>query len=362
MSARALMIAMAGLLGACGTLGSGPSEPEGLPHGGVGPFRLLSADEIGVPPPPAGATLLERERAIESGMVAGGHLFYAAAPPRRPAPPTDGGKPDAGSPDAGTPDAGRAPPDVDWSQYEPRRIYRSPPRGGGELGFDAGSEILAAVEPWEGGLVRDPWAVLLPDGRARLYYAAEGGIGVAEAPSIDGAFTRIGDGRAIDAPGARRPSVISGIEVGQRAFLLYLEREGRIEIHGSDDGVSFERLVPAVELPPLAPRDETDSTEVAIGAPGVLWAHTEAGRTIVRMYYESRRADGQILIALAGSFDGLRFEPYPVPVMETRDLRLPAPRQLDSRITLLYLVSPRYRSPERGALVVAIAPGGITLP
>jgi hypothetical protein len=255
-----------------------------------------------------------------------------------------------------------APPEVDWAAYEARRIYRSPPRSNGQLGFDAGSEILVASESWEGGFVHDPWAVVLDDRRVRLYYAAEGGIGVAEAPAIDAAFARIGNGRAIEAPGARRPSVIDGRPFGGRPFLLYLERAGRIEVYASDDGIRFELVEEALELPPLPPRDERDSIEIGVGAPGALAARTEAGRTIVRLYYESRRADGQILITLAGSFDGLRFEPYGLPVIEGREFRMPAPRQLDSRTTLLYLVSPRRTTPESGGLAVAIAPGGIVLP
>lgn len=383
-----LVAALVALFGAaCSTLGSGPSQPEGLPHGGTGPFRLATADEVDVPPTPGGSTLFDRDRGVDNGMVAEGHLFYGGAVPL-PVEEPDAGMPDAGMPDdggvpddagaedagaedagaedagvedAGMPDAGPSGPfEVDWSAFEARRIYRSAPRAEG-LGFDAGSEVLVASEAWEGGFVHDPWALVLEDGRALLYYAAEGGIGLAEAPSVDGSFTRVGSGPVI-AGAVRRPSVVSARgTTSEHAFLMYFEREGRIVAASSEDGRAWDELGP-LELQPLAARDERDSTEIAIGGPGALAARTPADRSVIRLYYESRRADGQILVAMAGSFDGVTFEQLAIPVVDDDALRWPAPRQLDPRVTLLYMQSERGgRGIERGALVVGIAPGGVVL-
>ncbi|MDQ3032519.1 MAG: hypothetical protein M3Y87_08895 [Myxococcota bacterium] len=376
----ALVLVVAALGAACSTLGGAPGQPEGLPHGGTGPFRLLTADEVDVPPSPTGATLFDRDRGVGSGMVADRHLFYGGAPLLPVEEPDggpadagldgavdDGGLSDAGIGDAGVGDAGpidagpSGPLEIDWSLFEPRRIYRSAPRAEG-IGFDAGEQVLAASEAWEGGFVHDPWAVVLEDGRTRLYYAAEGGIGVAEAATIGGAFTRLGS-RPILAGDVRRPSVIDarGTE-SEHAFLMYFERDGGIAVAGSSDGIEFTELG-AIALTALAARDERDSVEVSVGGPGALAARTEAGRSIVRLYYESRRESGQILIAMAGSFDGVEFEEHPIPVVDDDALRWPAPRQLDPRVTLLYLQAARGgRPPERGTLVVGIAPGGVILP
>lgn len=373
---RPVTIAVAGclaLLGAaCSAIGSGPGQPEGLPHGGTGPFRLLTAAETLISPTPSGSTVNDRERGIENGMAAGGHLFYAGAAPLEIEEP-DAGMPDGGvddggvAEDAGVPDAGAidggptGPLEVDWSLFEARRIYRSAPRAEG-LGFDAGDEVLAADETWEGGFVTDPWALVLQDGRALLYYVAEGGIGVAQAASIDGAFTRTGT-RPIIAGDVRRPSVIDtrGTE-SDHAFLMYFERDGGIVVASSSDGLEFTEIG-SLSLPPLAPRDDRDSVEIEIGAPGAIAAQTEAGRAVVRLYYESRRESGQVFVAMVGSFDGLTsFEQVAIPVVDDDDLRWPAPRQLDARISLLYLqTSRRVRGTERGALVVGVAPGGIML-
>ncbi len=374
-----LRLAMAFALAGCSTLGTGPGQPEGLPHGGTGPFRLLTADEVDVPGVPAGQTLFDRSHAVEGGMVASGHLFYTGAlvpPPSRDAgmldpdagPPGDAGMldPDAGfsgdagvlALDAGTsPDAPRLPVPA-WSAFAARGILRSPPRANGQRGFDEGTPALTATAEWEGGHVEDPWTVVDDDGHARLYYAAAGGIGLAEAPTVGGTFVSAG-APVIEGEGVRRPSVVRGLD--DAGFLMLFERGGRIERAHSSDGRTWTQDGP-VTLPALAARDERDDTEVSVGSPGVVRARTSAGRTVLRMYYESRRGDGQVLIAMAGSFDGVSFETLEVPVVESRSLRMPAPLSQDERITLLYMSTARGGTPERGALVVGVAPGRITLP
>jgi hypothetical protein len=325
-------------------------------------------------------------------MVASGHLFYTGAlvpPPRRDAgmldpdagPPGDAGMldPDAGPPrdagmldldaslsvDAGMLDldAGTAPdapglPVPTWSAFAARGILRSAPRANGQRGFDEGTPALTATADWEGGHVEDPWTVVDDDGHARLYYAAAGGLGLAEATTVAGTFVSVG-APVIEGEGVRRPSVVRGLD--DEGFLMFFEREGRIERAHSSDGRTWTQDGP-VTLPALAARDERDDTEVSVGSPGVVRARTSAGRSVLRMYYESRRRDGQVLIAMAGSFDGATFEALEVPVVESRSLRMPAPLSQDERITLLYMSTARGGTPERGALVVGVAPGRITLP
>lgn len=355
---RALPIATALVLGACSTLGTGSSQPSGLPHGGVGPFRILDAEEIGFAGTPAGSVIRET-RSIESGMVAGAHLFYAGARPLA-APPdagiADGGTPDAGPADGAPPNAPELP---DWSGHEPREILRSAPREGEPHAFDPGEPVLSARDAWEGGRVHDPWAIVLEDGRARLYYAAEGGVGVAEAPSVGGVFERVASDPTIARPGARRPTVVrsEGLPSARHAFLLYLELDGAIVGYGSDDGIAWSELG-TLALPPLPARDERDSEEVAVGSPGAITFETQVGRAVLRLYYESRRADGQVLLTMAGSFDGESFEGVGIPVVDDRAFTMPAPRRIDSRVTVLYMLAPNRA---RGALVAGIAPAGVRL-
>jgi hypothetical protein len=381
---RGLAIALAALLGACSTLASGPSEPAGLPHGGTGPFRFVMPDEVDLPGTPPGWTLAERERGIGGGMFAGGHLFYTGAPRGRPdgGMPFDAGTPDAGSmedagppedsgaiedagpdggADGGTPDGGLGALGVDWSLFEPRRIYRSPPRENGQLAFDPGTEIFAASEPWEGAFVHEPWAVATDDGALLYYTGAEGGVGVARASAVDGSFTRVGSGPIVME--GRRPAVIDARALGGRAFLMYLEVAGGIRVLGSDDGIAWDVVEDRLPLEPLAARDDRDGDEVAIGEPGALVVRTDAGRAYVHLYYESRRSNGLVFVALAGSYDGLDFKQHEVPVLYGAIVRDPAPRQLDSRVTLLYLAGPRGGGRgDNGAVLAAMAPAGITIP
>ncbi len=341
-------LALATALGACSTIGSPPGRPDGLPHGGVGPFRLLASDETGERPTPRGAFVRPPANvAIAHPTLCDGYLFYTRAPI-------------ISMPGGGDP---TVPPGlVDWSIFEPRVLYRSPPGEG--LAHDAGSEVLRAGAPWEGGYVSDPSCVVLPDGRARLYYVAAGGVGVAEAPSVDGAFTRVGSAPVLGDEGGATPShvtVVAGDGLGG-GFFAYYALGPRIHAARSDDGLSWTPLGP-LELAPLPARDERDSVEVSVAGPGALVVRTAAERSVVRLYYESRREDGQRILTMAGSFDGVTFESLGRPVVtDDTTLSTPFPVQLDARITLLYSTSPRGAAGyQLGALVVSIAPGGVRL-
>ena len=386
----------------CSLLGTPASSPDGLPHAGVGPFRDLTTTENGLIRP--GAAVLLPNRAAERPMQAELHLFYAAASTAMP----DAGVPDAGMPDAGDAgdtdageladagvvDAGRVdagmepeiPDEIDWDALpEGRRIYRSVPSEE-NWGFFPGEVVLAPEggPAWEGGYVTDPWALATDDG-ALLYYAAEGGIGVAAGSAIDGTFTRVGTAPILGATGGdvpRCPAVVATAGLGfvpdlsqvdggatdpgpflfeEAAFYMVYELAGAIRIATSGDGRAFTDRG-AITIPPIGTRDARDGVEVSVGCPGVGIAEPNTGRRFLRVYYESRRDNGAVLAGLMATSNGSWFDFHPTPVISAYDQRMPAPRIVDPRISLLYSWRPRaVMGLPVGELVVGVAPGGIEL-
>ncbi len=371
------------VLGACSTLGTPASPPGPLPHGGTGQFRALTVAETMLGPAPAGLTLMTGGRAIDDAMPIEGQLFYAAAS-FRAVMPMDAGAVDAATApdtgvvtDAGTDasvssdasarndadvDAGRvAPASIDWSLLDARQIFRSTP--GAAWGFAAGTMMLAASETWEGGYVTDPWVVRRPDGRYLLYYAAAGGIGVASAVSLEGPWTREGTSAILPTTGAgtpRRPSAVatSGLEDAPAgaAVVLYYELAGTIRVASSSDGITLHDDH-AIAVMPIAARDDRDGVETEVGAPGAISVLTPAGRHVVRVYYESRRSNGAVLIGMLGSGDGVsHFDQSIIPVFAERDRQRPAARVVDGRTTMLYTWVP---SATTGAEIASITPAAV---
>jgi hypothetical protein len=378
----------------CSLLGTAAGVPEGLPHAGVGPYRDLLSSESGLAAP--GIPVSLRNIAAERPMQAGLHLFYAGAAIGTPMPdagmpdagPLDGGDLDAGSVDAGVADAGsdagrmdagvvEVSDDVDWSRFpETRRIYRSPPRQA-NWGYDPGSVVLAPEggPAWEGGYVTEPWGLVTEDG-ALLYYAAEGGIGVARASGIDGTFTRVGTAPIFAGTGAevpRCPSVVrtdelddapsdAGMGLFDEGYYMVYELSGALHAATSSDGISFTDHG-VIMMPPIARRDRRDGTERAVGCPGIAIAQPTTGRHILRVYYESRRDNDATLIGLMATLDGVNFDFHPIPVISAYDRRMPAPRVIDSRLSILFHWGPdAVRGISIGQLRVGMAPGGAELP
>ncbi len=325
------------LVGACSTIGDPGGMPEGLPHGGTGAFRLLDGNEVGIVGSLPGRAMVLRD-AIEGAHPADGYLFYATARVLDEPPPLPDDQP---------------PGDIFWPAFEPRRIHRGELREEGVGGYAAGPEVLAASEPWEGGEVFDPW-VVVDGGTARLYYAAAGGIGLAEAPSAGGTFTKV-PGPILD--DGRRPSVIRGVD---GALWMYFERGGAIHAARSDDGRAFTAMGPIS----LSGMDEGDGDELRVASPGAVRVDTRGDRSLVRLYFESVR-DGVVegaeahLFYVAGSEDGVAFTRHPLPVMEQTDVRFPSPVLVDDRVTLLYGNLPFFGGAYlTRAVVVAVGPGG----
>jgi hypothetical protein len=349
---------------ACSTLGGAPAEPVTLPHNGTGPYRELDVLETNVMP--AGQAIALPSESVDNAMIAPDRsLFYASAI-FNAVMPVDAGMPaDAGPPG---PDAGPTGPATtlgpNWLNHMPRRISRSAGRSG-NMGFDVGTVVLEATQAWEGSYVTDPWVVQGPSGDWRLYYATEAGIGVATAASPEGPFTH-GSAPILASAGTsipRRPSVVAtrGLEGASHPFLLFFERDGRIETAGSADGLSFTPIGP-LTLAPMRARDDRDGEEESVGGPGAVVVTTITGRSFLRLYYESRRSNGSTLLTLAASPNGATFEDFGRPVVNTLGRRFAAPFELDERISLLVQWSPPPRGARnQGVLVIGIAPAGARL-
>jgi hypothetical protein len=325
---------------ACGTGGEESNGGMvGLPSAGLGPFRRLDTAEV------SGRLGVRSPGLVESGMVLRGAgadqlLFYAAAEV----------PPDVPAPDAGT-DVDAGAPEPDLAQFLPRRIVRT--NLGPGPSYSGGFVVLEASEAWEGGAVYDPWAIVLPSGRVRLYYAGAGGIGIAEADSATGTFTRVGGAPVLT--DLRRPTLAARPD-GAAGYFLYAERAGTIMVATSADGLTFG----APQLVDLGfpPRD-AGPAQTSVGSPGAGLQIPQVDPPRVILFFESRRADGSRTLGMAGSRDGLIFERATLPPFGT-NLRegFPAPDFIDAHTTLLYFTFANVVSGRASrALTVAVSPG-----
>ena len=130
-----------------------------------------------------------------------------------------------------------------------------------------------------------------------------------------------------------------------------------MHLASSADGIVLHDLGTIATMP-IASRDDRDGVETSVGAPGVMVVPTPAGRRVVRFYYESRRSNGTVLIAMLGGANGIAFDQFPLPVFAERDRQAPAPRFIDMRTTLLYAWVPNAGS---GAVIASVSPAGVGL-
>lgn len=303
----------------CGSLGhSGEYSPQVL-NGGTGPYRLATHAETGNPSGPLGLVLDVGESVGRTALVDGaifydGANFLAAPPPHDPTLPGW---------------------EVDWAQYAPRTIFRSTQRvvdsmGVSQHAFVAGQVVLSPTLAWEAAGVYDPALLVLPSGAVRLYYATAQGIGVAEAPTADGTFTRLAQTPIlpdVEGRGAAQSPALAVLPNGDT--MLYVEAGGFLFMARSTDGIAFSLVdadtstaaidpiplpIPAVAGVDAGPSDAgtvdagVPVTEVAVRAPSATTARSQTGRFTVRLYFESRRSDQSSVLGVAGSFDGVVFD------------------------------------------------------
>lgn len=310
-------------LGGCGSLGqSGEYSPQVL-NGGTSPFRLATKQEMGFTVNPIGM-MIQTTASVGRSQLVGDAVFYDGAEVLAAPPPRD---------------TGLVGWEVDWNQYDPRSIYRSTTHtvdgdGVTRQGFVADAAALSPTLPWEAAGVFDPAIVVQPSGAVRLYYATAAGIGVAEAPTVTGTFTRLVNNPILPDVDGRGPAVSPApVVLPTGVTMLYVEAGGAIFIASSSDGLAFTLVdtdpstvaidpidlsaaVAAVDMDAGVPADAgmdagmdaSVLTEVAQRGPTALVATSLTGRTTVRMYFEVRRSDGSSVISVAGSYDGLVFE------------------------------------------------------
>ncbi|WP_437627614.1 hypothetical protein [Sorangium sp. So ce1151] len=176
--------------------------------------------------------------------------------------------------------------------------------------------VLAPELPWEGGFVAAPSAVLVR-GEIWLYYAAEGGVGLAR--SADGAaFER--EPAPVLAPLAPEeggwergaipgsPGVVRLPDGSFRMFYAVAGDDGASSLGEarSDDGLAWERVG---DGPALAPASRSGAgalagegepfDSVAVFDPAPVLAMSATGRASLRVYYAARDSAGRSAIGLA---------------------------------------------------------------
>ncbi|WP_437339190.1 hypothetical protein [Sorangium sp. So ce394] len=287
-------------LASCATLPSEEADEGSLPNALAGPFREIDQEELGnsraAPHVMNDDERFARDASVvdldgdPSTLAAAG--FFAATL----------------GPDDAEPDP-LAPPNaiVRYEAADGRSFERSP------------VTVLAPELPWEGGTVAAPSALLL-DGEIWLYYAAEGGIGLAR--STDGvAFARepapVLAPTAPDDGGWERgaipgsPGVVRLPDGSLRMFYV-VAGDGGASFVGearSDDGLAWARVGdgPALAPAPLpaagasAAEDEPFDS-AAVFDPAPVLAVSATGRPSLRVYYAGRDSAGRSAIGLAARF------------------------------------------------------------
>ncbi|XYI03425.1 hypothetical protein ACMHYB_28115 [Sorangium sp. So ce1128] len=174
--------------------------------------------------------------------------------------------------------------------------------------------VLAPELPWEGGVVAAPSAVLVR-GEIWLYYAAEGGIGLAR--SADGvAFERepapVLAPRSSDEEGWERGAIPGSpgvVRLPDGSFRMFYAVAGGGDASSvgearSDDGLVWERvgggpaLSPA-SLPGAGALEGEPFDSVAVFDPAPVLAVSATGRSSLRVYYAARDSAGRSAIGLA---------------------------------------------------------------
>jgi hypothetical protein len=280
---------------ACATLADAESGGDNLPNAGAGPFRALRSDEVGnlrsapnvlvddetFPRDPA---ILDIDGDLSTPAVVG----YFSLTPKVP----------MTEPDPATPSRAI----VRYDALDGRSFQR------------ASLVVLVPEHTWEGASFGAP-SVLRVGSEIFLYYAAEGGIGLAR--TNDGvAFNRL----SVPVLGANadtntwekgNPPANPGVVfLDDGTFLMFydvLVSPGvrKIGEARSKDGLTWERVLPG---PALEPRPDTNPNDpnydgVSVEAPNPVLGRTSEGRPMLRVYYEAHDALGRRTIGLAARYD-----------------------------------------------------------
>jgi hypothetical protein len=282
---RAVPLVRAGwllFLSACATLADSGGGDEALPNAAAGPFRPVTGSELGenrvAPYVLDDDDTLQRDVSVidaDGDPATAEAWVYAAANEA-----VEGVEPDPATPS-------RILRFVAADGRSPKRI---------------GDEVLVAEEPWEGTVVGAPSALRV-NAEIWLFYAAEGGIGLAK--SVDGvSFVRSGpvlEPTKQGWEGGAVPRSPAAVRVADGTLHLFYEvtvaGAAMIGEASSIDGVTFVRA----EAPAIAPRAGAIDAAGARGPCAVL-ARSAEGRTIEYLYYGADDGSRKT-IALAARYD-----------------------------------------------------------
>lgn len=335
--------AAACLLCACATLAEPGGGDANLPNAGIGPFRALRPGELGnsrsAPNAlydknkfPRDLSAIDLDGDPSTFEIAG----YAA-------------EGDEGSDPS-------APPRViaRYGALDARSFDRS------------GKIVLEPALAWEGAYVAQP-SVLAVNGETWMYYAAEGGIGLATSP--DGLSFSRGDTPVLAPDGAgweggavpASPSVLKLPDGSFRMFYA-IESAGVSAIGEarSSDGRAWERLFSAPVLEPSAEYDKA-----FVGSPCAVLFESREGETILLLYYGAVDAEGHATIGLSARFgtDG-PFERALSPVFGAGTSR--APREpsvlVYKEFSMLFATQKQATGALELAVAAAVAPGVARMP
>ncbi len=316
----------------CGLLGDESDPLRRVREGGTGPFRSLDANDTGLSATPEGRIGVDMaqsapgwgERTVDRMAWNEAGCFASLALRTEPVPARDPGAP-AGEPDP--------------LQFEPTAIVRCDANEGAIV-TSLRDVVLTPTEAWEGEDLRDPWPLRLSNGTIHLYYAAEGGIGLATASSPDGPFMRVGTAPIIApidvASPLRSPTVVPA--PGGTGYLMYFDDGARIFVARSDDGLAFtivdtDTATAAIDPISLPPIIEGETIDVH---PGAITVTVSEGRQIVRLYFDAPTAEDDN-VCMAGSFDGIVFERFVPASYVSEGVAFPVPRLLPTGETVLTL-------------------------
>lgn len=315
----ALVGAIAFVFVGCSMLGRQTDFADAVTSSGVGPFRPLAPEELG------GGGALIGLRGVGRASEIPGALFF-----------------DLGG-------AFEAAQEGDEGEEIAPDLFRARPHELGCASYRGMELALSPKEAWEGARLFDPFVYAESDGSLELYYAGEGGIGLARAADDRAAFSRVGDGLILE--GARRsPSVIRDDALGE---ILYFEETGRIYAARREGEFTLADEEPIVDLFPGGSDDPLDD-EIRHASPFAIVGEMPSGRRTVRLYFVSIRAGGDRHLMMAASEDGVRFERSPFPVVNLKPASAGAPsvRLDEDGVTHLFYIE----DVAQGQLMRAVSP------
>ena len=339
-------VVFAVLAASCATLANGHAGLDDPPSARVGPFRLLKPGEIGANHPAPDA-INDSQRFLRDPSVvhapAGGFavtaFFAGVANGAAPTDPTD------------------------------RIVAYDAVDGRSFPGL--GVEVLVSAQPWEGGHVGAPSAVVV-GGETWLYYEGSGGIGLAK-PKGDGTFTSTPEPVWTAAGVAWAEGAIArspGVAVlPDGSFRMFYEVEvGGVRMVGearSSDGASWE---PVGEGPAIASGGAGSPDERGAGSPSPVLATSSEGREILDVYYTADGASGAA-VALAARYvdagdDDAPLERSPSLMLvpsKTLAVREPCVVRFDT-FTLLFATENASKTSTDPVVVVGLAPATEALP